>query len=264
MASPARWQPCSVCRKSIGLSCKAKSFTGYTKYRYRLAAKRTLSSIVPSTAAWIFRNAQLSTFEEDLLLEAAKHIGTPLKIDSTTAMAFKQDLRQCVLKLIFKSPSFSKVCIGYDVLRVEYEGLHTVCFPLSWLGGIVGHRSEFCPVRLTGGASESPIDTPTLHLPQPAVHGAALAMVRADPPPVTSHSGGDSFGPWLLGRVFRNSNSLGWTGAKITQMGRKNMGIIIVLPRLAKSITSGWSFHESKKKVAAPNISQIPLPIAAE
>lgn len=52
----------------------------------------------PSTSIWIhFPECPLEDFEEDLLMEAAKHIGTP---DNTTALAVKA--------------RFARVCVEID------------------------------------------------------------------------------------------------------------------------------------------------------
>ncbi|OMP12433.1 hypothetical protein COLO4_03218 [Corchorus olitorius] len=89
-------------------------------------------------------------------------------------------------------PLLSKVCIGYDVFRVEYEALHTVSFQC----GVLGHRSEFCPIRQEVGTGTPTAANPAQPSP-PVINGEALAMVTSAA--ASSLDGGSkndsSFGP---------------------------------------------------------------------
>lgn len=83
------------------------------------------------------------------------------------------------------------------MLRVEYEGLHTVCFHC----GVVGHRAEFCPVPPVGGGNTETSSEVNVQGSENQVLVPAPSAVTVRPPTISKPaviSGGDnSYGPWL-------------------------------------------------------------------
>nr|WMB96822.1 hypothetical protein [Solanum melongena]WMB96868.1 hypothetical protein [Solanum melongena]WMB97045.1 hypothetical protein [Solanum aethiopicum] len=173
---------------------------------------RPSEAVVPSTSVWIdFPECPVEYFQEDLLMEAAKHVGIPIKIDNTTALAAKARFARVCVEVDLCKPLVSKVCIGYDVLRVEYEGLHTVCFHC----GVVGHRAEFCPVRQVGsgsteGTTATNTSNPGSQAIVPVTSSVTVRPIANPSPPVISGSD-KTFGPWFLvpRRMRRNFHNSG-------------------------------------------------------
>lgn len=127
--------------QNLGTSLGMDAFpsTDWAKHRSGEANNWTSTA---GMAVWIhFPECPLEYVNDNLLMEAAKLVGKPLKIDTTTTMATKARFARICVEVDLWKPLVSKVSLGYHVLKVEYKGIYTVCFGC----GIVGHRSEFCP-----------------------------------------------------------------------------------------------------------------------
>lgn len=64
-----------------------------------------------------------------------------LKIDRATFMAIRGKFARICIEIDLTQPPISKFRLKRRVNRVEYEGLHLVCFWCS----TYGHHSEICP-----------------------------------------------------------------------------------------------------------------------
>ncbi|XP_028061200.1 uncharacterized protein LOC114264702 [Camellia sinensis] len=67
-------------------------------------------------------------------------LGTPLKVDISTAMAARGKYARVCVEIDLHKPLISRITIGRYHYVVEYEHLHTLCFSC----GRVGHRKEKC------------------------------------------------------------------------------------------------------------------------
>ncbi|XP_039008461.1 uncharacterized protein LOC120136524 [Hibiscus syriacus] len=112
-----------------------------------VAAKANISF----TTVWVhILGLPIEYFDETILVEIGKLIGTPLKVDIHTAWTTRGKFARICVEIDLNKPLLSKVRIGKKIFNVEYEGLHAICFQC----GMVGHRASGCPIR-------SPEDTQT-------------------------------------------------------------------------------------------------------
>lgn len=106
-------------------------------------------------------------------------------------------LRGCVLKWILPKPLKSEFMVKRRVRKVEYEGIHTVCFNCE----VYGHNKEWCSLNFDGIVKEHV--TQSIYGKESHKSGVAAAGVEI---------GGDKrvenvdvnlkvleqFGPWML------------------------------------------------------------------
>ncbi|KAI7993248.1 hypothetical protein LOK49_LG11G01583 [Camellia lanceoleosa] len=95
-----------------------------------------------STALWVrFPNLPIEYYDEKVLYQISKVLGTPLKIDINTAMTARGKYARVCVEMDLRKPLISHLTIGRYHYVVEYEHLHTLCFSC----GRVGHRKDKCP-----------------------------------------------------------------------------------------------------------------------
>ncbi|CAN1147616.1 hypothetical protein LINPERHAP2_LOCUS15971, partial [Linum perenne] len=97
------------------------------------------------TLVWVrLPGLPLELFTETFLRRINEKIGTLVRIDSTTlAMERGNYARICVYVDLSKQ-LLSEYKLLHTVRRIEYEGLHMVCFKC----GIYGHTNYLCPTIL--------------------------------------------------------------------------------------------------------------------
>ncbi|KAK6944178.1 protein of unknown function DUF4283 [Dillenia turbinata] len=96
---------------------------------------------VTSTVVWVhLPQLPIEFFEEEVLFKIGKAIGKPLKTDNNTANALRGKFARICIEVHLDKPLISRLCIRNGVQRMEYEGLHTICFSC----GRVRHNSTSC------------------------------------------------------------------------------------------------------------------------
>ncbi|CAN1175120.1 hypothetical protein LINPERHAP2_LOCUS31765, partial [Linum perenne] len=97
------------------------------------------------TLVWVrLSGLPLEFFTETFLRRIGDKIGTLVPIDPTTlAMKIGNYARICV-RVDLSKKLLSKYKLLHRIRRVEYEGMHVVCFKC----GIYGHNNELCPTIL--------------------------------------------------------------------------------------------------------------------
>ncbi|XVF28970.1 hypothetical protein REPUB_Repub15cG0079400 [Reevesia pubescens] len=161
---------------------------------------RPSQATIGSTAVWVhLPELPLEFFNEDVLMEIGRILGKPLKIDSTTALATRGKFARICVEVNLQKPLVSKIRVGKYLQRIEYEGLHTVCFHC----GIVGHRSDNCLEHLTEKAAAAR-DRKTTTTEVTVENGDVITGIGGDYHANFSNSvdgdnvGRDNFGPWML------------------------------------------------------------------
>ncbi|XP_019167081.1 PREDICTED: uncharacterized protein LOC109162836 [Ipomoea nil] len=85
----------------------------------------------------------MESFSEDIIKHILYQVGTPLKLDRTTAGVERGCFVRAVIEIDLSKPLVSTVNIGSKIERIEFEGLHTICFGC----GEVSHLSNDCPKK---------------------------------------------------------------------------------------------------------------------
>ncbi|XVE98176.1 hypothetical protein REPUB_Repub03eG0083200 [Reevesia pubescens] len=98
-----------------------------------------------STTVWIhLPELPLEYFNGDILREIGSLVRKPLKIDTNTALVTRGKFARICIEVDLQKPLVSKVRIGKHIQKIEYKGIHTVCFSCV----VVGLGAEFCPSSL--------------------------------------------------------------------------------------------------------------------
>lgn len=116
------------------------------------------------------------------------HIGRAIRVDLMTTSQMRGRFSQTCVQVNLKKALVPMVHIlGYDQ-RIEYEGLHKICFECCQYG----HIMEIYPSKDKSAISETAIEIPIKE--QPKVNRGKEADVS------------NPFGPWMLVTVVRHQN----------------------------------------------------------
>lgn len=133
---------------------------------------------VSTTAIWIcFPELPIELFDEEILHSMGDTIGKTVKVDATTVDASRGRYVRVCVKVDLNAPLVPMVLVLGSPQRVEYEGLHLICFEC----GRYGHKQDEC------------------------------SSVQPQPPPTTAPTLAPgletNFGPWMLPKESSSSSA---------------------------------------------------------
>ncbi|XP_019167697.1 PREDICTED: uncharacterized protein LOC109163410 [Ipomoea nil] len=107
-------------------------------------------------AVWIrLSDLPMECFRDDILKMILSQVGIPLKLDRTTEGMERGRFARVAVEVDLSKPLVALVQVHDWLQKVEFEGLHLICFDC----GEVGHRSSACsknkPRDVEGGGSDS-------------------------------------------------------------------------------------------------------------
>lgn len=118
-------------------------------------------------AVWVrIPELPLELYNRQFLERLGKSLGSFLKIDHLTSIQSRGQFARICVEIDLARPLQPKVYVRGEALKLEYEGLHSICFQC----GVYGHRVESCPKQVT------------------PLQKSAIPPVHSDE--VDSHSGG--------------------------------------------------------------------------
>ncbi|KAJ7976148.1 reverse transcriptase [Quillaja saponaria] len=128
------------------------------------------------TAVWLrFPSLPIEYFNSRALVEAGNLIGKLIKCDKTTESSERGKFARICVEVNLNQPFVPRVKIGRSWRKVEYEGLHSICFHC----GVYGHNRDTCSKK----------DSPDVEIPVNPVSEQSGEQVDS------TDSG---FGPWML------------------------------------------------------------------
>ncbi|CAN1148712.1 hypothetical protein LINPERHAP2_LOCUS16637 [Linum perenne] len=133
----------------------------------------------------------LEYFDYGILKRIGDRIGTTVRMDQTTLEGARGNFARICVEVDLSKPLLSKYRLRRRVRRIEYEGLHTICFGC----GCYGHEESSCTVAK--GEDVLPVATTTFSNP---VFGGADPHEQR--PEVE-----EDFGPWM--KVKRQARRTG-------------------------------------------------------
>ncbi|CAN1286307.1 hypothetical protein LINPERPRIM_LOCUS19256 [Linum perenne] len=140
----------------------------------------------------------LEYFDASVLTTIGNKIGKTIRIDYTTLQGNRGNFARICVEVDLAKPLVSKYRLRRRVRRVEYEGLHVICFSC----GCYGHQQENCPS--TKGQEEEAMVTNSFENP------IFQKEKEEDERPEVL----EEFGPWMLvkranrrGRAVEKSSS---------------------------------------------------------
>ncbi|CAN1154114.1 hypothetical protein LINPERHAP2_LOCUS19827 [Linum perenne] len=93
----------------------------------------------------------LEYFDATILTIIGNRIGKTVRLDGTTLEGSRGNFARICVEVDLSKPLLSKYRLRQRVRRIEYEGLHTICFSC----GCYGHTLEHCPTK-DSGKEEAP------------------------------------------------------------------------------------------------------------
>nr|XP_025661002.1 uncharacterized protein LOC112756598 [Arachis hypogaea] len=100
-----------------------------------------LEATIDKIAAWIrLPGLAIEYYEENMLKKIGNVIGRTLKVDTNTADKSKGKFARLCVELDLTAPLISQYAINGVKYKVEYEGIHNICFSC----GLVGHEKSNC------------------------------------------------------------------------------------------------------------------------
>ncbi|CAN1788861.1 hypothetical protein LINPERHAP1_LOCUS18231 [Linum perenne] len=143
------------------------------------------------TLVWVrLPGLPLEFFTETFLRRIGDKIGQLVRIDPTTLAMERGNYARICVRVDLSKKLLSKYKLLHRIRRVEYEGLHLVCFKC----GIYGHTNDICPSA-----------TATADLEGEQVHSNPLFLeeVMAKERPEVF----EEYGPWMLAKSRSKRNS---------------------------------------------------------
>ncbi|CAN1800774.1 hypothetical protein LINPERHAP1_LOCUS22684 [Linum perenne] len=104
------------------------------------------------TLIWVrLPGLPLEFFTETFLCRIGEKIGTLVRIDPMTLAMERGNYARICVRVDLSKRLLSKHKLLHRIRRVEYEGLHVVCFNC----GIYGHTNELCLIILAAAKKDS-------------------------------------------------------------------------------------------------------------
>ena len=132
-------------------------------------------------------------FDYNFLMRVGSKLGKPVKVDDSTSVVSRGHYARICVEVDLMRPLVSEFRLRRRIRRLEYEGIHLVCFGC----GLYGHRKEECPQDLSEEPAPPDHRTKENSDKDPKLETSAKAGIEVDMdnPEVTKN-----FGPWMLAR----------------------------------------------------------------
>ncbi|CAI0459474.1 unnamed protein product [Linum tenue] len=128
-------------------------------------------------------------YDSEILKDIGNSIGRYIKMDAATRDASRGHYARICVEVDLSKPLIVKYRLERRIRRLQYEGLHNVCFEC----GRFGHAAEACPKN----ASPSPTDEDFRQAQNPATQ----RKIEEERPEIF-----EDFGPWMLASRNRKRN----------------------------------------------------------
>ena len=156
---------------------------------------------------WVrFPCLQIEYYDQDFLMKVGEKIGKPIRIDQTTGLVSRGKFARLCVEVDITKPLLSKFKLRRRVRRIEYEGIHLVCFHC----GVYGHRKDNCPMLGQSFVLEERTEKgDNGDIPAVDTNGEEKGQIREE---IINPEIMENFGPWMLAaRKFRRSDRK-WNG----------------------------------------------------
>lgn len=150
---------------------------------------------ISTMAVWVrLPGLPVEYFRDDIIRMILEKVGTPLKLDRTTAGVERGKFARAAVELDLSKPLVSMVWIQNRLQRVEYEALHVVCFNC----GSVGHREKDCASH----ARSEPTETHDRNTHSNTMETDSGVEQNSHDPPIHVKEGNGKqlakYGEWML------------------------------------------------------------------
>ncbi|CAN1273486.1 hypothetical protein LINPERPRIM_LOCUS15066 [Linum perenne] len=144
-------------------------------------------STISTLRVWVrLPGVPLEYYDATILTIIGNKIGKTVRLDNTTLEGSRGNFARICVEVDLAKPLLSKYRLHRRVRRIEYEGLHTICFSC----GCYGHAQDACDKK----AEEELEENSEIMISNPIFQNKA-----EDPRPEVE----EDFGPWM--KVSRSS-----------------------------------------------------------
>lgn len=99
------------------------------------------ANVMEKILAWVrFPYLPIEYYDTAFLMRVGKLIGEPMKVDQATGSVSRGKFARICVEVDLTKPLLSKFKLRNQIRRIEYQGLHLICFGC----GVYGHRKEEC------------------------------------------------------------------------------------------------------------------------
>lgn len=118
------------------------------RWRPNFIAEEATISCLP---VWVrFLTLPLEYYKESWLCKAGDQIGRTIKVDSTTRDTARGRFARVCVEIDLKKPLMSCYKMKGRFFRLQYEGLHDICFKCEKYG----HKEISCPLTMAKPVQE--------------------------------------------------------------------------------------------------------------
>lgn len=235
---------CYVARFELAKDCMHVLLDGPWKiYDHYIVPQRWKPDFDPSTAklvkmaVWVrLPGLPVEYFREDIIKLILQQVGTPLHLDRATAGVERGKFARAAVEIDLAKPLVAMVKIRHRLQRIEFEGLHAICFQC----GEVRHRSLNCPKNQSPSSEQPDQEVGTNHPNEHTMTETLHGKEGLEP----------KFGPWML--VQRRSRH---TGSE----ARNNRMVKKPVPRVKESANLTNRFANLHMEMADINEGEIQL-----
>lgn len=97
---------------------------------------------VTKTLIWVqFPSVPSELLDEEFISSMGDRIGRTIKVDGTSLTRLRAKFAGCCVEIDLSSPLISSLIVFDFKQKVNYEGLHLICFEC----GVYGHGANDCP-----------------------------------------------------------------------------------------------------------------------
>lgn len=150
---------------------------------------------ISKIAAWVrLPRLALEYYDKKMLKSIGDLIGKSFQVDFNTANQCRGKFARICVEVDLDKPLLSEYRLDGELLGIEYEGLHMVCFRC----GIYGHAKENCPDRL---AEQE-------HVQEVSQDGNGEKVITGEESTakVGPNVEEDKFGPWMMVQRWARQN----------------------------------------------------------
>lgn len=132
------------------------------------------------------------------LVQAGNRIGRTLKVDDRTLQASRGKFARVCVEIVLTKPLKAGYMLRGKLRRVQYEGLHSICFHC----GRYGHKVLECPLLNTKKSNTEQQEEDRLQTAS-AKNNSIASLNAIEREAIMSQDAQKAFGPWTIARRRR-------------------------------------------------------------
>lgn len=194
-------------------------------------------------AVWIrVPELSLELYNQTFLKRLGGSLGTYLKMDRLTSIQSRGQFARFCVEIDLAKPLTPYVLVRGQKIKLEYEGLHSVCFKC----GVYGHRMEDCGLY---NLASPEMESPPVHSGEKVINQGVLVEIQGAVNQVVGSSPSDD-DPLKRAQQDKQKDKLEEEGGKVTDV----QGVIAEIEEREDSYGPWMLVKRGRKKKGTPSI----------